>query len=60
MHSLVYSELADSHVKLIIERMASLAEALEQICAREDAPTLPDTASDPSLRDDPFSAATSR
>jgi len=56
MHSVVYSELADSHVQLITERMASLVEALKQICPHEDASALLDTGSDADLHDNTLNA----
>jgi hypothetical protein len=59
MHSVVYSELADSHVKLITERMACLVEALKQICPQEDATALLDAGSDAGLRDDRLNATSS-
>jgi hypothetical protein len=59
MHSVVYSELADSHVKLITERMASLVEALKQSCPQEEAFALLDGDSVTTLSDNPFNATSS-
>jgi len=59
MHSVLYSELAASHVKLITERMACLVEALKQICPQEDAAALLDAGSDAGLRGNPLNATSS-
>ena len=56
MHSVVYSELADSHVKLITERMASLVEALKQICPQGEASALLDGDSVTTLSENRFDA----
>jgi len=37
MHSVLYSEIAECDAQLITDRMGRLAEALREICVREDA-----------------------
>jgi hypothetical protein len=58
MHCVVYSELADSHVQLITERIKSLAEALKLVCPQQEEPVFMDASEESILCSDP-SAATS-
>jgi hypothetical protein len=59
MHSVVYSELADPHVKLITERMTTLVEALKQISPKGESSALLHGNSDTALRNDPFNTVSS-
>jgi hypothetical protein len=59
MHSVVYSELADSHVQLISERMKSLAEALRMVCPQREESVFMDGNAESLLLQDPFTATSS-
>lgn len=56
MHSVVYSELADSHLQLITDRMQSLVEALQVILPQQRESTLPEEDARPALLDSPSNA----
>jgi hypothetical protein len=59
MHSVVYSELADSHVRLITARMKSLAEALELVGPQHEGFGLMDGNAGPVSLRDPSTATSS-
>jgi|HubBroStandDraft_6_1064221.scaffolds.fasta_scaffold450373_2 hypothetical protein len=59
MHSVVYSELADSHLQLITDRMQSLVEALQVILPQQRESALPAEDAGPALLDNPSNATSS-
>jgi hypothetical protein len=59
MHSVVYSELANSHVQLITERMKSLAEALRLICPQQEESVFMDASEESTLLRDASTSTSS-
>jgi hypothetical protein len=59
MHSVVYSELADSHLQLITERMQSLVEALQVILPQQRESALPEEGAGPAFLDNSSNATSS-